>query len=238
MECLRLEYVTVCVGFDDMLVHTLEQNMSQVDTAIVVTDHNDRKTHEVCRKLGVRCVPTDLFKKNGRNFNKGAAINAGFNYFQYHGWRMHLDSDIMLPPMFRTMLFNHEYLAKNTIYGCDRVNVYGKKELETIWNDPLQRMNGLFVGQHGKFRRQIEARFVNNLEGYLPLGYFQLWNACTQKPYPYSLGSAAHDDTMFSGLWPRQSRDLLKTSYVYHLAARETKMGENWEGHRKQPRFE
>ena len=36
-------------------------------------------------KYGATMVQTDLFKKHGRNFNKGAAINAGFNYFNFSG---------------------------------------------------------------------------------------------------------------------------------------------------------
>src|SRR3954468_3524153 len=87
LEHLRIEAVTVSVGYDDFLDETLTLNHPQLDTMIVVTSHEDRKTHAVCRKHGAHCIPTDLIKKNGRNFNKGAAINAGFAYFQYHGWR-------------------------------------------------------------------------------------------------------------------------------------------------------
>lgn len=92
-ESLRLEAVTVSVGFDDLLDHTLEINHPHMDNMIVITSHDDKNTQTVVRKHGATLVLTDLFKKNERNFNKGAAINAGFNYFQYHGWRLHLDAD-------------------------------------------------------------------------------------------------------------------------------------------------
>jgi hypothetical protein len=89
-EARRIEAVTTCVGFDDLLDLTLGLNHPQVDHFIVVTSHEDRKTEKVCHKHSATCVKTDLFRKNGRSFNKGAAINAGFDYFQYHGWRLHV----------------------------------------------------------------------------------------------------------------------------------------------------
>src|ERR1700726_1301465 len=117
-EALRLEAVPICVGFDDFLDVTLSLNHCHLDTMIVVTSHDDRKTQLVARKHGAICVQTDLFKKNGRSFNKGAAVNAGFDHFQYHGWRLHLDADIVLPDNFRRLLFNHSHLDRDAIYGA------------------------------------------------------------------------------------------------------------------------
>jgi hypothetical protein len=108
-DSIRLEAVTTCVGFDDFLDVSLSHNMSQVDTMIVVTSHEDKKTQQVAQKHGAICVQTDLFKKNGRSFNKGAAINAGFGHFQYFGWRLVMDSDIVLPNNFRRILFNQTH---------------------------------------------------------------------------------------------------------------------------------
>jgi hypothetical protein len=235
-EDLRLEAVTVSVGFDDMLDVTLQMNHPHLDTMIVVTAHHDKKTHQVCAKHGAMCVHTDLFSKNGRRFNKGAAINAGFGYFQYLGWRMHLDADIVLPDNFRRVLFNHTHLHRSTLYGSDRVNVIGRKEIDDIrLNGTPQHQQRCLVESHA--RRPIGGRFVHTLHGYLPLGYFQLWHSSCQKPYPYSLGTAAHDDTLFSMLWPLSRRQLLPSALVYHLCEREPQWGENWEGHRKQPRL-
>ncbi len=132
LESLRLEAVTVCVGFDDMLDLTLPLNHPHLDTMIVVTSHEDRATQQVAKKHGAICVQTDLFTKNGRHFNKGAAINAGFGRFQYHGWRLHLDSDIILPDNFRRVLFNHTHLDPNSIYGADRIDVIGRDELRQL----------------------------------------------------------------------------------------------------------
>jgi hypothetical protein len=235
-EALRLEAVTTSVGFDDILDVTLATNHPQVDTMIVVTSHEDRKTQSVARKHGTMCVQTDLFQRHGRHFNKGAAINVGFDRFQFYGWRMHLDADCILPDNFRRMLFNHTDLDPTCIYGADRVDV--------VWPGDL-RDRFLHLPQH-QWRTLIEsqvpvkigARYTDALRGYVPLGFFQLWHASCQKSYPCSLGTAAHDDIMFAAEWPRSRRRLLPTVLCYHLVARTPMWGENWDGDRKQPRID
>lgn len=233
-EALRLEGVTVSVGFDDMLDATLQRNMPQLDNMIVVTSHEDQKTQEVARKHGAMLVVTDLHRKNGRRFNKGAAINAGFNYFQHHGWRLHLDADIALPGNFRRLIFNHHHLERSCIYGADRVDVIGMQELEEARKEE-QHQHGCIL--HPRMSRSVSARFVDTLHGYVPIGYFQLWHCSCQQPYPYSLGTAAHDDVMFAARWPESQRRLLPGVFVHHLCARPPQCGENWDGRRRQPRL-
>ncbi len=235
-EALRLEAVTACVGFDDLLDHTLGLNHPQVDHFIIVTSHEDKLTQAVARKHGARCVTTDLFRKNGRNFNKGAALNAGMDYFQYHGWRVHLDADIALPADFRRLLFNHHTLDRDCIYGADRVDVIGSKELYRL-REPGRQQHQYGCIVHPRTDQPIGARFVDSLTGYCPLGYFQLWHSSCQQPYPYSLGTAAHDDVMFGNLWPQTQRRLLPGVFVHHLCSQPPKWGENWDGHRQQPRL-
>lgn len=230
-ESLRLEAVTTCVGFDDILDVTLTLNHPHLDTMIVVTTHADRLTQMCAQKHGAICVQTDLFFKNGRKFNKGAAINSGFGRFQYHGWRMHLDSDIILPDNFRRMAFNHTVLDENCIYGSDRVNLVGEKELREYLKSVIrypQAADSFRVNPQNN--HPIEARYVDPLRGYVPIGYFQMWHAGSQHSYPYSLGTAAHDDVMFAEQWSVGHRRLLPTTIVYHLCANSSKMGENWEG--------
>jgi hypothetical protein len=231
-----LEAVTVSVGFDDLLDVTLTLNHPHVDNFIVVTSHEDRQTPKVCKKHGAICVPTDLVRKNGRQFNKGAAVNAGFSRFQYMGWRLHLDADVALPDRFRGVLFNHTHLDKSCIYGADRVNVVGKTEIAQLLGRQRQYHHGFFV--ESPIARRSGARFISTLHGYVPLGYFQLWHSRCQKPYPYSLGTAEHDDIMFATLWPESQRRILPSVMVYHLCATQPKLGENWDGTRQQPRLD
>jgi len=235
-DSLRLEAITVSVGFDDYLDVTLGLNHPHLDTMVVVTSMTDTKTQAVCRKHGATCVQTDLIEKNGRAFNKGAAINAGLANLQYRGWRMHLDADVILPDNFRRVVFNHTHLDASVIYGADRVNIVGAEELKKYLATLLpQHFQGLLV--QAAPSRPIGARIVSTLHGYLPLGCFQLWHVSCQKPYPYSLGTAAHDDMMFAALWPLSKRQLLPSVIVYHLCSQEPTWGENWEGDRAQPRF-
>lgn len=233
-DCLRLEAVTTCVGFDDLLDETIKHNHGHFDSFIVTTSHDDKATQRVCKKHGARCVQTDLFKKNGRNFNKGAAINAGLDHFQYHGWRMHLDADIILPANFRRILFNHSHLSRSTIYGADRIDVLGREHLREIMGGNPQHVHSCLTNaSHGP----IGARYVDVLRGYCPIGYFQLWHASSHKSYPYSLGGAQHDDVMFSAQWPESERKLIPSLLVYHLCSRKPVWGENWDGVRKHPRI-
>lgn len=233
----KIEAVTTCVGFDDILDETLPLNYPHLNTMIVVTSHDDKKTKMVAQKHGAICVETDLFKKNGRKFNKGAAINAGFDRFQYYGWRMHIDSDVILPDNFRRLLLEHTHLEKDKIYGADRINIIGSKELED------HRTNRIY-NPHSKHRflleyaenKKIGARYVDTLRGYCPIGFFQLWHSSCQQPYPHSIGDASHDDVAFSSQWPLSQRVHLPTIICYHLCTDEPKWGENWEG-RKQKRF-
>jgi hypothetical protein len=216
-----------------MLDATLTLNHPQLDTMIVVTSHDDRATQQVAQKHGAICVQTDLFKKNGRSFNKGAALNAGMGHFQYHGWRLHLDSDIALPDNFRRLLFNGTHLDTSCIYGADREDAIGTAELQGSITP--QHQGGAFLFPPGN--RPISPRYVDALRGYVPIGFFQLWHASTQKPYPYSLGTAAHDDVLFAEQWPASCRRHLPTVIVRHLCSVPPSLGENWDGQRGQPRL-
>jgi hypothetical protein len=233
-ESLRIECVTISVGFDDMLDETLALNHPHFDTMIVVTSHDDYKTQAVAQKHGAHCVQTDLFRKNGRTFNKGAAMNAGFGYFQWWGWRCVLDADIIVPDNFRRVLFNHTTLDRKAIYGADRVDVVGRAELKALKEKQLQFSQRMFV--ESQVGRSHGHRFVHTIHGYLPIGYFQLWHSSCQKDYPYSLGNAAHDDALFAMLWPTEFRRLLPSVIVYHLCAQKTSVMENWNG-RTHPRL-
>jgi hypothetical protein len=231
-DALRFEYVTTCVGFDDILDETLRDNIPQVDTAIVVTSHADKRTQRVCQKHGATAVQTDLFFKDNRSFNKGAAVNSGFNYFRFYGMRAHMDVDVLLPAKFRHILFNHTHLDRNHLYGCDRVDILGKSNLAK-WRQGRLQHEDRKISAEGN----IGHRWVDNIDGYLPLGFCQIYHASNQKPYPFSLGDASHDDLMFSATWPRSNRIHLPTIIVGHLIPNASFVGENWEG-RKSKRLQ
>lgn len=234
-ESLRLECVTTCVGFDDVLDVTLRENHAHLDTMIVVTSHEDKKTQGVAKKHGAICVVTDLFSKNGRKFNKGAALNAGMGRWQYMGWRLILDADMILPDSYRRMIMNHTHLDENCIYGADRVDVVGLDELAAIRAGGVQHRHGFLINAGGK--RSPSGRYVDTLRGYVPIGCHQLYHSSQEKPYPWSLGTAAHDDVLFAEQWRREHRRMLPTAMCYHLCPEEPRMSQNWEG-RKSKRLD
>jgi hypothetical protein len=248
MDSNRLEIIVSCVGFDDILAVTLAQNHAHSDNYIVVTSHEDRATQKLCEKFSVQCVPTDLFQKNGRKFNKGAGLNAGWGHFQYHGWRLHLDADVLLPDNFKRLLFNHTSLDACCLYGADRFDVIGMKGVEELRDAQVKlpqhsHNSGVSAVYGGKVYptspSASSARYVHRTHGYCPIGFFQLWHSSHQPAeYPYSLGTAAHDDVLFATLWPEANRRLLPSVFVAHLNAWPPKVGENWDGHRGQPRID
>jgi hypothetical protein len=228
----KLEVVTVSVGFDDMLEQFLHYNMVHFDNVIVVTAHDDDASATLCTKYGATCVKTDLFNKDARKFNKGAAINSGFDRFRFGGWRLHLDSDIILPGSFRRVIQNQTHLETDCFYGADRINVIGVNELKEVLSEP--QVDSYLV--HPRHVRPITARFLDH-RGYCPIGFFQMWHSSCQQPYPFSRGTAAHDDVMFAEGWPTSQRRLLPTVIVYHLCAQDPVTGENWDGDRTHPRL-
>ena len=50
-------------------------------------------------------------------------------------------------------------------------------------------------------------------------------------------GLAFDDDILFAEQWPRPNRIHLPTVITYHLCAQPPTLGENWDGHRSQPRL-
>ena len=246
MESRCLEAITVCIGFDDILDYTLGCNHPHFDSMIVVTSHEDYKTQKCVRKHGAFLALTDLHRKNGRHFNKGAAINAGLGHFQFHGWRLHLDADIVVPDNFRRVLFNHSSLERDCLYGADRVDIIGTEAFERYRRASLKTPqhhfgSGLSALHHGAVRPDMpsasHARYVDRIHGYCPIGFFQMWHASRQVDYPFSLGTAAHDDVLFAQQWPHHKRRLLPSAVCYHLCARPPYYGENWDGNRRQPRL-
>lgn len=246
LEQHKLEIVTVCSGFPDVLEYTIAANTCHADNYIVVTTHEDRATQQLCDKWSIQCVPTDLFQKNDRPFNKGAGINAGFLYFRHHGWRLHIDADIRLPKDFRRLLMNHIELDRSCIYGATRFDLVGQKGVEAIevaeYETPLHAFHsGCSPVHRGAVYPEIvsasSTQFVSDLHGYVPIGFFQLWHASQQKPYPHSMGTAAMDDVAFGALWPRRNRRLLPGIFVGHVCSVPPYYGQNWGG-RRSPRMD
>jgi hypothetical protein len=121
---MKIECITICVGYADFLREVLPHNLAHFDDYLVVTRFDDHATRSLCRELGVECRSTDLFNKEGDAFAKGRAIDWGLGFLRRDGWVCHLDADIYLPPMTRHWIEASEP-DEQCIYGCDRVNCVG-----------------------------------------------------------------------------------------------------------------
>lgn len=226
---MYVECVITCVNYSDFLSHALLWNKRHFDRLIVITKPDDWHTANVCKFHHVECYPTEEF---GEGFNKAKGINYGFSKLSKKDWIVHLDSDIVLSPHFRQLLHNIP-LDKQCIYGIDRVMCDSPNDwFNFISNPDLQQEDDVFVRFPDKFK--IGTRiFKNEYGGYIPIGYFQLFNvAAGNILYPVEHESAARTDMLFAAKWPRDKRILIPEFYAYHISSEPTVgvMGKNWNG--------
>lgn len=227
---MYIECVITCVNYSDFLSHALLWNKRHFDKLIVITKPQDWHTINVCKFHHVECYTTEEF---GQGFNKAKGINYGFSKLSKQDWIVHLDSDIVLSPQFRSLIQNVP-LDKSCLYGVDRVMCDSPNDwFNFISNPELQQEDNVFVRFPDKFK--IGTRiFKNEYNGYIPIGYFQLFNAAAGNlVYPVEHESAARTDMLFAAQWPRDRRVLIPEIYAYHISSEPTvgaAMGKNWNG--------
>ncbi len=68
--------------------------------------------------------------------------------------------------------------------------------------------------------------------GYVPIGFFQMWNrASTITRYPTTQDAGAeHTDVLHGLQWPRPDRILIPEIIAVHLESEPCAMGANWKG--------
>ena len=125
----------VSVNYSDCLKVALPYNVLQFDQIIILTIESDKACQEVCSKYSnVKCLvfPDNLIKKNGRQFNKGALINKGFEYLNeigYSDWLVMTDSDIVFPENFKELILSKEK-DPNILYGMGRKTCNSSTDIE------------------------------------------------------------------------------------------------------------
>lgn len=100
MRSASIRGLTVCVGYDDFLKLTLPRILLHVKEFLVITSSADIRTQELVASFSpdkVRTLVTDVFYERGASFNKGAAIEQGFDALGRDGWLMVMDADIVFP---------------------------------------------------------------------------------------------------------------------------------------------
>lgn len=233
---MKIEAVTTCVDYADFLAWSLPWNVRAFDRLIVVTTAADRHTRDICEHHHIECVITDAFHRNEKAFDKGAAISEGLKHLSADAWVCHLDSDIVLPPRSRNILERLD-LDPSGIYGIDRMMCHGFADFARYVTSPeVQHSCDIYV-QATAFPLGVRvAKLKGN--GYMPIGFFQLWNAGETgiRDYP-SHGAADRSDMLFAQRWPRRRRHLIPEIVGIHIDNIDDgdDMGQNWRGRRTRP---
>jgi hypothetical protein len=232
---MGIEAVITCVNYSDFLAYTLPTNRSMFDRIVVATTPEDRETQKLCEFWHVACVATSSFTDRGA-FCKGGGINAGLKGLRRDGWLVHMDADILLPPLFRA-LFSQADLDPTFLYGVDRMMVKSYEEwVRFLSAPPVQQEADIFVHPQPF---PLGVRIATSRHGgYLPIGYFQMWNgpATGVLAYPDEHTDAGRGDMLFAANWPRARRALFAEVIAYHLESAAAPMGANWSG-RTTPTF-
>lgn len=228
---MRIEAVVVCVDYADFLEVTLLQLLPAVDALVVVTSPDDWRTQKLCDKAGVRVEITTAMHDHGRRFSLGAAVDAGLKSLTLPDWALVLDADIILPARFHQTV-QHLQLDPMKLYGIDRVHCRGWHSWRRFISTPAP-----VLSCEVPFLRDfpVGARIRLDGHGYLPCGFFQLWNAAATgyRDYPiHENGTAEGSDMLHAGRFPRQYRELIPEIVGIQLEtdAATDPIGVNWAG--------
>lgn len=233
---MRLECVVVSVGYSDFLCQTIIHNRTHFDKMVVVTDLNDEKTKTICDFYNVECVQTNSFYENGNVFNKANGINAGLERLKKDDWVLHLDADIVLTPLTRSILEKLP-LDKNCIYGVDRYMCQSFEDWQDFLMNPALIHSGWVFVNPAIPNFSLGYRLSQYFgEGYQPIGFFQLWNPKKSKimSYPNEHGAADRTDILFCKNWKPEHRRFIPDFCVIHLESEKAQMAANWNGRKTQ----
>lgn len=234
----RVEAVSVCIGYSDFLNESAKWNLPHLDSWTIITNASDEGTREVCRKYNLRVLISEDGSRHGNaGFNKGRLVDRALCLMATDSWRLHLDSDIALPHGFRTLVQNAD-LRDDSIYGCDRINVYGWDEWKRLKETGFMNAS---LDYHCRVNVPqgftIGVRWAHPIHGYVPIGFFQMWHSGVDewrgiriRNYSHAHNNACRTDVQFGMLWDRPQRALIPELLCAHLMSGKVKNGANWNG--------
>lgn len=203
---IRPRGIVVSVDYADLLAITLRANMRHLSECLVITAPHDTQTRELCKSIpAVRTYVTDEFYRDGAFFNKGRAMESGFDILGRDGQILIWDADILFPDDMPL-----QDLKRDFLYGAPRRMVDDPLtwDPDTPWNRyPIRNDNKRVIG------------------------YFQLFHADSpylqqHRPwYDQTFVHAGGGDGYFEGLTPRDHQVLLPFD-VLHLGPSDN----NWFG--------
>ena len=211
MVPIDINAVTVCINFSHYLKHCIS-NKRFFKRWVIVTHKDDTDTIKLCEKHNLEYILSKTIYD--RVFNKGSAVNEGFNYLgKDKEWYCHIDADVLLqdnfPSTFNSTHINgklrHTYLERVLphkhelgtmpdalyLYTMGRINLDGDENLNEINFKEVFKMEDKIVQQ------------------WLGWGYFQLFNLKALKKvyenlyqiYPTMSNNAGTDDYVFKQLF-------------------------------------
>lgn len=237
---MKLEVVIVCINYGDFLSHTLSYNKSLFDKIVVVTDTKDLHTKNICEFWNIECVQTDkVYRDDDKIPNKGIAINEGLKKLDQDGWVLHMDADIFLLPLTRTILEKLEIktLKKDCLYSIDRLMCNSYEEWYSFMHPDIRAVHEGWIYLHVD-RFPLGTRLVHYHDtGYWPIGYFQLWHPSTVYIYDYPTDVSGFDrtDVVHLKRWEQDKRLLIPDLVCIHLANQNHAQGQNWLGRKTAP---
>ncbi len=241
---MKIEAVTVCVGYADFLRETIPYALPHLDRWLIVTDEKDEVTREVCRQHNLEFLATDDFYRGGAKFDKARGIDRGLHLLAHDDWVLHLDADVVLPPHTRQTLQAAD-LDPQAIYGADRVMVKGWERWQRLKASEFlyrySRSHHFNVCFPGGF--DVGARWADVRHGYVPIGFFQLFHRAatmyrgirTRRYSCHGHSDAARTDVQFALQWDRNRRALIPELVVLHLESDGSATGANWSGRTTRP---
>ena len=241
---MKIEAVTVCVGYADFLAEVAKFNVGLLDRWLIVTTEDDEQTRECCRIHDLETLLTkdhlrDAGGIGGGAFNKGRMVERGLQHLSLGAWRLHMDSDIVLPTQFRRLI-EGAHLDTKKLYGCDRAMIRSWDAWKGARASGWLHHTNCSINMPGGF--SLGTRYALHDSGYIPIGFFQLWHSDADewrgrrhRRYPIAHGDAHRTDVQFALQWDRQDRELLPEIIVAHLESEHTSLGTNWNGRKTKP---
>lgn len=197
--------IVVCVNYADLLAITLPRNARHMSEVLVVTHPDDKKTHEVVASVpNAKVFATTAFYDHGAHFNKGLAMEQGFDVLGRDGWILIHDADVILPDDLKTDIG----LVSGFLYGMRR----------RILRDP------------GRWNPKLNWESCHISSDRVIAGYFQLFDGShpdmKRRPwYDVTFAHAGGCDGYFQSRW-RYDRKFWLPTYCLHLGERDR----NWWG--------
>jgi len=208
---MSLRGITVSVNYAPLLSLTLASNMRHMAECLVITTPQDVATKDLARQVpGVRVFETDAFTRHGAAFNKGLAIEEGFDVLGREGCILIWDADILMPASLPL-----DSCRSGTLHGARRRIVADPASWtpDTPWRAyPYSADGG-------------------------PIGFFQLFHAedpaiFAKRPwYCVNYPHAGGGDAMFLEHWPNNRRRVLPLDCLHF-----GKTDQNWFGTDQQGR--